>query len=232
MRILWAANLVDDLQFTLKNDNYYFHDTARSFELIFMKFTCLIQVHTRMNPNFFLNNWSSRTTNMGENVPLNLVFQLSFSQYRVTVVYECSLEWYRTVEHVYFGGLLVEGVACVWGICSLILCQLVSQLIHVLFLAFRHVRALFHELFHEIANQSLYTSHNIVVFIHLWFYKKLDEKLAISTSLTVCKNTDHLARTTKCEIRKMIGETVYKMPSVYFSFLSYCQHFFAFSSIW
>ncbi len=39
--------------------------------------------------------------------------------------------------------------------------------IHLSFFAFRHVRALFRELFHEIANQSLDTSHNITDFIHL-----------------------------------------------------------------
>ncbi len=33
-------------------------------------------------------------------------------------------------------------------------------------------------------------------------------------------------------MRKKIGETVYKMPSIHFSFLSFCQHFFAFLSIW
>ncbi len=52
--------------------------------------------------------------------------------------------------------------------------------IHLSFLAFRHVRALFRELFHEIANRSLYTSHNITDFIHLWFCEKLDEKLSLS----------------------------------------------------
>ncbi len=100
--------------------------------------------------------------------------------------------------------------------------------IHLSFLAFRHVRALFR----EIANQSLYTFHNIADFSHLWFCEKLDEKLALSSSLTFRKNTDRLARTAKREMRKMIGEMVYKMPSIHFSFLLFCQHFFAFSSIW
>ncbi len=104
--------------------------------------------------------------------------------------------------------------------------------IQLSFLAFRHVRALFRELFCEIANQSLYSFHNITDFCHLWFCEKLDEKLALSSSLTFRKNTDHLARTEKCEMRKMIGEMVYEMPSIHFSFLSFCQHFFAFSSIW
>ncbi len=45
--------------------------------------------------------------------------------------------------------------------------------IHLSFLAFRQVR----ELFRGIANQSLYTSHNIFDFIHLCFCEKLDEKL-------------------------------------------------------
>ncbi len=49
--------------------------------------------------------------------------------------------------------------------------------IHLSFLAFRHVRALFRELFREIANQSLYTSHNNADFVHLWFCEKVDEKL-------------------------------------------------------
>ncbi len=39
-------------------------------------------------------------------------------------------------------------------------------------LAFRHVRALFREFFCEIANQSLYTSHNVTDFVHLWFCEK------------------------------------------------------------
>ncbi len=51
--------------------------------------------------------------------------------------------------------------------------------IHLSFLAFRHVRALFRELLREIANQSLYTSHNIADFVHLRFCKKLDEKLSL-----------------------------------------------------
>ncbi len=52
--------------------------------------------------------------------------------------------------------------------------------IQLSFITFRHVRAIFRELFREIANQSLYTSHNIAHFIHLWFCKKLDEKLSLS----------------------------------------------------
>ncbi len=63
------------------------------------------------------------------------------------------------------------------------------------FLAFRYVCALFC----EIANQSLYTSHNVANFVHLWFWEKLDEKLAISSSLTFCENTDRLARTARLE---------------------------------
>ncbi len=34
-------------------------------------------------------------------------------------------------------------------------------------------------------------------------------------SLTFCENTDCLAKTAKCEMRKMIGEMVYKMPSIH-----------------
>ncbi len=52
--------------------------------------------------------------------------------------------------------------------------------IHLSFLTFRCVRALFRELLREIANQSLYTSHNIADFVHLWFCEKLDEKLSVS----------------------------------------------------
>ncbi len=65
--------------------------------------------------------------------------------------------------------------------------------IHLSFLAFRYVRALFR----EIANQSLYTSHNITDFVHLWFCEKLDEKLVLLSSLTFRENTDCLARTAK-----------------------------------
>ncbi len=110
---------------------------------------------------------------------------------------------------------------------TLILFILLKLAIHLSFLAFWHIRALFR----EIANQSLYTFHNIADFGHLWFYEKLDKKHALSSSLTFCENTDRLARMAKCEMRKMVGEMVYEMPSIHFSFLSFCQHFFAFSSI-
>ncbi len=93
--------------------------------------------------------------------------------------------------------------------------------IHLSFLAFWHVRALFRELFSEIAKQSLYTSHNIVNFVHLWFCEKFDEKLAISSSLTFWENTDRLAITVKYEMRKIIGKMVYEMPFIHFSFLSF-----------
>ncbi len=93
--------------------------------------------------------------------------------------------------------------------------------IHLSFLAFRHVRALFRELFREIAIQSLYTSHNIANFVYLWFCEKLDEKLAISSSVTFYENTNHLARMAKREMRNMIGETVYEMPPIHFAFLSF-----------
>ncbi len=43
----------------------------------------------------------------------------------------------------------------------------VKLAIHLSVLAFRHVRTLFCELFSEIANESLYTSHNITDFVHL-----------------------------------------------------------------
>ncbi len=96
--------------------------------------------------------------------------------------------------------------------------------IHLSVLAFRHVRAVSREQFCEIANQSLYTSHNITNFIHLWFCEKPDKKLAVSSSLTFRENTDHLGRRAKCTMRKMIGETVYKMPSIYFSFRQQFSH--------
>ncbi len=71
--------------------------------------------------------------------------------------------------------------------------------IHLSFLAFWHV----HALFREIANQSLYTSHNIADFVYLWFCAKVDKKLdectnssmknlrsseLIRTSSKICKN--------------------------------------------
>ncbi len=52
--------------------------------------------------------------------------------------------------------------------------------IHLSFLTFRYVRALFGELLREIGNQSLYTSYNITDFVHLWFCEELDEKLSLS----------------------------------------------------
>ncbi len=104
--------------------------------------------------------------------------------------------------------------------------------IYLSVLKFWNVRALFCELFREIANQSLYTSHNIADFVHLWFCKKLVEKLAISSSLTFRENTDRLTKTAKREMRKMIGEMVYEMTSIHFLFLSFRQHCFVFSSIW
>ncbi len=110
--------------------------------------------------------------------------------------------------------------------------RILKLAIHLSFLAFRHVLALFCKLFREIANQSLYTSHNIPNFVHLWFCEKLDEKLSLSSSLTFHENTDHLARMAKREMRKMIGEMVYEISSIHFSFLLFRQHFFAFSSNW
>ncbi len=52
---------MDVLQFTLKNDisgflayNYYYcHNTVRSVEPSFMKFTRLVRIHTWVNPIFF-----------------------------------------------------------------------------------------------------------------------------------------------------------------------------------
>ncbi len=53
---------MDVLEFTLKNgisrfsayNNYYCHDTSRSHESIFMKFTWLVRVHTWVKPIFYL----------------------------------------------------------------------------------------------------------------------------------------------------------------------------------
>ncbi len=99
---------------------------------------------------------------------------------------------------------------------------------HLSFLVFRQVCALFCELFREIANQSIYNSHNITDLVHLRFCKKLPTL----SSLMFRENTDRMPRTAKHEMRKTIGETVYKMSSTHFSFLSFHQHLFAFSSIW
>ncbi len=92
--------------------------------------------------------------------------------------------------------------------------------IHLSFLAFRHVR----ELFHEIANQSLYTSHNITDFVRLWFC----EKLAVSSSLTFCENTDRLARTAKHKMRKVMARQFTKCH-VYTSRFSHFANIFSHS---
>ncbi len=52
------------------------HDTGRSFEPIFMKFTWLVRVHSRVNPIVFGNNRPNRTTDVGENVAPELVFRV------------------------------------------------------------------------------------------------------------------------------------------------------------
>ncbi len=72
----------DTSRFSAYN-NYYCHDTGRSFEPIFMKFTQLVRVHTWVNfkKKKKKNNRSNRTTDMGEDMPLKLVFWFSFSQY-------------------------------------------------------------------------------------------------------------------------------------------------------
>ncbi len=62
-------------------NNYYGHDTCRSFEPIFMELTWLVRIHTLVNPGVCENNWPNRTTDMGENVPSKPVFWLSFNQY-------------------------------------------------------------------------------------------------------------------------------------------------------
>ncbi len=50
------------------------HDTGRSFEPIFMKFTRLMRVHPRVNPIVYGNNRSNRTTDMEEKVHPKQVF--------------------------------------------------------------------------------------------------------------------------------------------------------------
>ncbi len=84
---------------------------------------------------------------------------------------------------------LLRGSLCVYNIRTYITDCITSSLtrsirlcghglklaMHLSFLTFRHVCALFCELFHEIVNQSLYTSHKITDFIYLWFCEKLDE---------------------------------------------------------
>ncbi len=99
--------------------------------------------------------------------------------------------------------------------------QFLKLATHLSFLVFRRVRALFH----EIVNQSLYTSHSITYFVHLWFCEKLAEKLVVLSSLTFCENTDRLARMAKCEMRKMIGEMVYEMLSISWLYTYRFSHF-------
>ncbi len=50
------------------------YNTGASFELISMKFACLMRVHPWVNSIVFGNNRPHRTTNMGENVPPKPVF--------------------------------------------------------------------------------------------------------------------------------------------------------------
>ncbi len=72
---------MDVFQFTLKNDtfrfsvynNYHCHDTGRSIEPIFMKFTWLVRVHTWVRP-IFGNNQFNRTADKGGNVTGFLAF--------------------------------------------------------------------------------------------------------------------------------------------------------------
>ncbi len=58
-------------------DNYLCtrtYDTGASFELIFMKFACLMRVYPWVNRIVFGNNRCNRTTDLGENVPQNQFF--------------------------------------------------------------------------------------------------------------------------------------------------------------
>ncbi len=61
------------------------HNAGPSFELIFMKFTCLLRVHPWVKSIVFGNNRPNGITNIGENVLPKSVFQLSFSRYGITV---------------------------------------------------------------------------------------------------------------------------------------------------
>ncbi len=63
---------------------------------------------------------------------------------------------------------------------------------HLSFLAFRHVHVLFCELFCETVNQSVYTSHNIAGFVHLWFCEKLDE--CTNSGVKSCEIGSHVRR--------------------------------------
>ncbi len=56
------------------------YDTGASFELIFMKFTCLVRVHPWVNPIVFGNNQPNRIADVGENVAPKPAFWLSFSR--------------------------------------------------------------------------------------------------------------------------------------------------------
>ncbi len=59
------------------------YDIGASFELIFMKFACLIQIHLWVKTIVFGNNRPSRTTDMGKNVSPKPVFWLSFRRYGI-----------------------------------------------------------------------------------------------------------------------------------------------------
>ncbi len=52
------------------------YDTGRSFDPIFMKFTWLVRVHSKVDPIVFGNNRPNRTTDMGKNVPPKPVFRV------------------------------------------------------------------------------------------------------------------------------------------------------------
>ncbi len=157
-----------------------------------------------------------------------LLHQIFYITFPISKIFSNSKFWVRGKFsqrlHFYIIFLIHKIFLALHACHRVCLISLLKLAIHLLFLAFWLVRALFR----EIANQSLYTSHNIVDFVHLWFCKKL----TVSSSLMFHENTDHLARMVKCEMRKMIGEMVYEMPSIHFSFLSVHQHFFTFSSIW
>ncbi len=79
-------------------DNYVrtrTYDTWTNFELIFVKFACLMRIHPWVNPVVFRNNRPNRTTNLVENVPTKPVY-FAFIQ---TV---CNFLWKKLINSVWY----------------------------------------------------------------------------------------------------------------------------------
>ncbi len=80
-----------------------YYATSRSSRLIFMKFACLVRVHTWVNLIVFGNNPPNRTTDMGKNVPPKLVrgknfktiFGTPFPTEKVIFIFvvQCPIPW-------------------------------------------------------------------------------------------------------------------------------------------